>query len=355
MSFRFNEPRFLTLMPFVVIIALFFMWRSDPNLPVHNERFMAFGTMMDISIVGASRELSEQAVDQLEKDFQQMHQLWHAWDPGPVGRANQLISEGKTFAAPTSIIPLIITGQKLAQQSDNLFNPAIGQLINAWGFHKTPEGERKPPAEDLIKKLVNKKPLMSDLHIDGFYLSSSNPAVKLDFGAYGKGVGIDQSIETLRNMGIDNAIINAGGDMRIIGTRDGKPWRIAVRSPDSSEVLGVINARDDESIFTSGDYERKFSYQGKRYHHIIDPRTGYPAEGVSSVTVIHTDATTADAAATAIFVAGPKDWHRIAKQMGIRYVLMIDKQGTLHMNPAMQKRIDLLTKKYKIEISDPLT
>ena len=150
---------------------------------------------------------------------------------------------------------------------------------------------------------------MSDLHIDGIHLSSTNPTVQLDFGAFGKGYGIDLAIEKLRKMGIENAIVNAGGDLRAIGSRSGTPWRIAIRRPSGAGVLGVIKTDSDESIFTSGDYERNFVWQGVRYHHIIDPRTGYPAKGVSSVTVIHTDATTADAAATALFVAGMKDWH----------------------------------------------
>lgn len=196
---------------------------------------------------------------------------------------------------------------------------------------------------------------MSDLDIDGFKLSSSNPAVKLDFGAYGKGYGIDRAIESLKDMGIHNAIINAGGDLRAIGSRAGTPWRIAIKKPTGMAVLGVIKTDTDESVFTSGDYERNYAYEGKRYHHIIDPRTGYPAEGVASVTVIHTDATTADAAATALFVAGTSDWHRIARQMGIKYVLVIDSQGTLHMNPAMQKRIELLKTDNKIIISPPLS
>jgi thiamine biosynthesis lipoprotein len=355
MNFRFKEPRILAWMPLIVIVGLFLLWRSTPDLPVHNERFMAFGTLMDVSIVGVSKELSESAVAQLEKDFAQMHDLWHAWNPGPLGRVNQLIAEGQTFSAPTSVLPLIEIGQQLAEKSDNLFNPAIGQLINEWGFHSdNPEGN-KPPSDELIQKLVKLNPKMSDLHIDGFKLSSSNPAVQLDFGAFGKGFGIDRAIETLREMGINNAIINAGGDLRAIGSRAGTPWRIAIKRPTGTGVLGVIKTETDESIFTSGDYERFYVYKGKRYHHIIDPRSGYPAKGISSVTVIHSDATTADAAATALFVAGLEDWHRIARQMGIRYVLIIDSEGTLHMNPAMQKRIELIESDNKIVISPPLT
>lgn len=355
MNFRFREPTILAWMPVVVVVLLFILWRSTPQLPVHNDRFMAFGTLMDVSIVGVSQELSEKAVEQLEQDFRQMHDLWHAWNPGPLGRVNQLISAGQTFSAPTSVIPLIKTAQELSEKTDHMFNPAIGKLIDTWGFHNDNPENQTPPKHATIQKLLRLNPKMSDLNIDGYKISSSNPAVQLDFGAFGKGYGIDIAIQTLQEMGIENAIINAGGDLRAIGSRSGTPWRIAIKKPTGMAVLGVIKTDSDESIFTSGDYERNYTYKGKRYHHIIDPRTGYPVEGVASVTVIHSDATTADAAATALFVAGKKDWHRIARQLGIKYVLMIDSEGVLHMNPAMQDRIELINAKNKIVISPPLS
>jgi thiamine biosynthesis lipoprotein len=178
--------------------------------------------------------------------------------------------------------------------------------------------------------------------------------VQLDFGAVGKGYGVDLAIDRLKSMGISNAIVNAGGDLRAIGSRAGNPWRIAIRDPDGGGIFALLSVTGDESVFTSGNYERNFTWEGKLYSHIIDPRTGYPAQGTASVTVIHSNATTADAAATALFVAGPKNWHRIAKQMGIKYVLLIDEQGVAYMNPAMRDRIKLQKTPKKIVISDPL-
>jgi thiamine biosynthesis lipoprotein len=195
---------------------------------------------------------------------------------------------------------------------------------------------------------------MSDIEVEGILIRSKNPAVKLDFGAIGKGYGIDLAVAHLRELGIDNAIVNAGGDLRAIGDRSGQPWRIAIRRPTGG-VFGIIGVSGDESVFTSGDYERNFIYEGKTYHHIIDPRTGWPAEGTRAVTVIHTDGTTADAAATALFVAGPDHWYEIAKRMGIRYVLLLDSEGTVHMNPEMAERIELMDRDADTELSPPLS
>lgn len=322
--------------------------------PVYNTRFLAFGTLMDLSIIGVDQATAQRASRALEEDFAFMHQAWHAWDPGPMERVNQLLASGQPFAAPPSVFPLLELGKKYAEQSGNLFNPAIGNLVNLWGFHTDSPECRPPPPPEAIAALVKAAPKMSDIEIDGLMLHGSNAEVRLDFGAFGKGYGIDLAIAHLQELGVHNAIVNAGGDLRAIGDRDGQPWRIAVRRPTGGGVFAIIRISGDESVFTSGDYERNFIYDGKSYHHIIDPRTGYPAEGTRSVTVVHSNAVTADAAATALFVAGPNAWFEIARNMGLRYVLLIDDAGTINMTPAMAKRIEILDKDPDIRLSEPL-
>jgi len=338
----------------VLLLAALLVPGCRGETPVYTTRFLAFGTLIDLSIVGVHREDAERASQLVERDFQFMHRAWHAWEPGPMGRVNRLLAEGATFAAPPSVLPLVNKSIEYAERSGNLFNPAIGHLVDLWGFHTDSPECRPPPAAADIKRLVAANPRMSDIHAEGILMRCDNPAVKLDFGAIGKGYGIDIAVAHLRELGIRNAILNAGGDLRAIGDRDGQPWRIAIRRPTGG-VFAIIGVSGDESVFTSGDYERNFIYEGKTYHHIIDPRTGWPAEGTHSVTVLHTDATAADAAATALFVAGPKDWYKVAKRMGIGYVLLLDTEGTIHMNPEMAERVELMDKELDIELSPPLS
>jgi len=168
-------------------------------------------------------------------------------------------------------------------------------------------------------------------------------------GAMAKGVAVDRAIDYLKSLGINNAIVNAGGDLKAIGRHGERPWHVGIRDPrkncgqqnQADCIIAELDVNDDEAVFTSGDYERFFEYQGKRYHHIIDPRSGYPANKSTSVTVIHHDAGTADAAATALFIAGPEQWPEIARDMGIKYVMLVDKQGRIYMTPAMAARIKL--------------
>ncbi|BAO45500.1 FAD:protein FMN transferase [Thiolapillus brandeum] len=340
---------------FLILLTAFALAACEKNEPVHNSRFLAFGTLTDVSIVGVPRNKAIAAVESLEQDFTIMNHAWHAWAPGPLTRTNKLLAEGKRFALPPSVLVLMQKSAELAKQSDNLFNPAIGRLIRLWGFQRDTLGEWQPPDEKAVKELVNAHPSMDDIVIDGIHAQCSNPLVQLDFGAIGKGYGIDLAIEHLKEMGIRNAIVNSGGDLRAIGSRGGHPWRIAIRGASGSGILGFLYVSGDESVFTSGNYERNYLWKGRIYHHIIDPRSGYPARGTRSVTVIHDNATVADAAATALFVAGPRHWQRIARQMGIKYVLLVDENNIVHMNPAMAKRVHLMDRNQPVEISPPLT
>lgn len=348
-----KHPRHLLIISAGVLIATL-IGACTRDLPSQYFRLLTFGTIVELEIIGVDPQTAQNAYQALQQDFDLMHKAWHAWEPGPVGRINQYIREGKSLSAPPSVLPLLRVSQDLAKKSDYLFDPGIGKLIDLWGFHESEFKPHAPPDKESIAAVLNKRPSIRDVHLDGLHLSCDNPEVQLDFGAIGKGYGVDRAIERLKAMGISSAIVNAGGDLRAIGSRAGNPWRIAIRDPDGGGIFALLSVTGDESVFTSGNYERNFSWGGRLYHHIIDPRTGYPAEGSASVTVIHSDATTADAAATALFVAGPKDWHRIAKQMGIKYVLLIDTEGRAYMNPAMKKRLKLQKTPKEIIVSDPL-
>ncbi len=322
---------------------------------LHHAQLFSFGTLVDVSLWDVTPAQVEKAERIIHEELRAMHQTWHAWQPGPLTETNRRLQEGVEFDCPPELLPLILQAKTLYRRSGGLFNPAIGKLVALWGFHEDAPPSGPPPAISAIRGLVDSKPGMEDLVVNGHKLHSDNPAVQLDFGAFAKGYAVDRIIERLRKLGIENAIINAGGDLRAIGRHGERPWRIGIRDPRGSGVLASVELAGDESVFTSGDYERFYEYEGKRYHHIIDPRTGFPARGVTSVTVIHGNAAEADAAATALFVAGPDHWHETARAMGINLVMLVDDKGKIHMNPAMAERIHFETiDKPEIVLSEPL-
>lgn len=329
---------------------------QQTSQPLHQQQLFTFGTLIDITLVSNNPQQAQQAIDELSTEFDRLHELWHPWEGGALARANQQLSSSVTFATAPSVITLIQQSQQLSKQSDGLFNPAIGQLIKLWQFDQLDNEsfQFQLPEPDAIKTLVHQNPRMTDIIIERSQdseprIHSINPSVSLDFGAFAKGVAIETMIRKLKTRNIHSALINAGGDLKVLGTKNGTPWRIGIKNPEyspkpsSNPVLAAIDLHNEESLFTSGNYERFFEFQGQRYHHIIDPRSGYPAKGTRSVTVLAKDAGLADAASTALFIAGPKQWPDIARKMGIDHVMLVDEDNRIYLSPAMAQRIELLT------------
>ena len=329
------------LCTFFLLLLFTLLSVSCDKEPVQESKrtILKFGTLIDVTLYNVEPSLAQKTLDQIEANFNQYHADWTSWQDSPLTRANQKLASDQTVQLHPSIIPLIRKSQALSKSSHGLFNPGINQLIRLWQFHRSDEPDIQPPSHQSILEWLQKKPGMNDLELDHQQLHSNNPATQLNFGAFAKGYAIDLCFDYLQSMGIDNAVINAGGDLSVRGQHGERPWKIGIRHPREDHIIAWLEARDQESIFTSGDYERFYNYKGQRYHHILDPRTGYPAKGSTSVTVIHNNAGTADAAATALFVAGPEQWQEIAQSMGIEYVMLIDTQGTIHMTTKMAQRI----------------
>lgn len=302
-----------------------------------------FGTMVDIAVYDTEPQIAEQAISQVEQTFQTMHHEWHAWEKGGiVSKINQAIASKQSLEVPKSVKNFILKSQELSKQSQGLFDPGIGSLISLWGFHSE-EWKGPPPTNQQIEHWLANKPSIADISFNKNQLSSQNPHVQMDFGGNAKGLAIDIALASLKKAGIKSALVSIGGDIKVMGSKNNQAWSIGIQNPKNlNKALAQITLQDNESIVTSGNYQRFFEWQGKRYSHILDPNTGYPANSFSSVTVIHNDATTADAAATALLIAGPERWEAVAKSMGITQAFLIDGKGTILQTKAMAKRVKLL-------------
>lgn len=341
--------RFKFLFSTFIFVFLLSACQQEPEPEEHKSTMMVFGTLVTITLWDVEEDKANEAISAVADDLSFMHEAWHPWRPGPMGRMNQLLGMAGEFTGNISVIPLIEKSRTLSEQSQGLFNPALGKLVKLWGFHQEDMFASFPPPQKEIDKLLAANPQISDIRIDDVRISNDNPAVRLDLGAIAKGEAVERSIDYLQSIGIDHAMINAGGDLKAIGRHGDRPWHIGVRHPrkqcqeenQAECLIARLDVRDNEAVFTSGDYERYFEDNDKRYHHILDPRTGYPADETTSVTVIHHDGATADAAATALFIAGPEQWPQIARNMGIEHVMLVDKQGRVYLTPSMAERIEL--------------
>lgn len=319
----------------------------------HNEaqtferQFLSLGTLVNIEIAGAEPAQAQSASHAVQTMLDAFTEQWRPHGTGELADINAALAAGEPIALSADAQALIAQATTLSVRSQGLFNPAIYRLVHVWGFDVEDRAALPPPPAAEIATLVAAQPHMTDLQVQNGVLRSTNPAVQLDFGAYAKGVAVDRAIALLREHGIRNAIVNAGGDLRAIGQYVGpdgaRPWRIGIRHPRAEGFIAAVQVSGDECVFTSGDYERFFMYEGVRYHHILDPRNGYPATDFASVTVIHTDGATADAAATALVVAGEDEWRAVARAMGITQIMLVTRDGRILCTPAMCARTEILT------------
>jgi len=329
------------LLPLLLIFSLFISACGDSER-ARQAKFYAFGTEIDVSLYGVDAETADKTVDALEQAFNNVNDTWHAWKPSTLTRLNEAIAAGDSVEIKPEVAAVIEEAALYARDSQHLFNPAAGKLFELWGYHQDNWFEsRPPPAQEEIDAWLAAAPTMDDIQIKDGVLSSDNRMVKLGFGGFAKGTAVDAAIASLKQQGIENAIINIGGDLRAIGSHGKRPWRIGIRHPrQEGGMIASVAIQGDESVFTSGDYERFFTYEGIRYPHILDPRTGQPARDNISVTVIHTQAARADAAATALVVAG-EDWPQIAASLGVDHVMLMRADGQIEMTAAMAEQVRL--------------
>jgi thiamine biosynthesis lipoprotein len=295
----------------------------SPQEAETRHRFMAMGTLVEVAVYGVPAAEAEAAAAEVEALFHELHRAWQPQGDGALGELNRALQATPgALPADPDLERLLAEATRLARVTGGLFDPTIGALVQLWGFGSAEGVPAAPPPAAAVAAWLETRPLQYDL------------------GGFAKGVAVDRAIALLRARGIEHAIVNAGGDLRAIGHKGERPWRIGIRAPrDAAGVMAALETGEDEAVFTSGDYERFFDYEGRHYHHILDPRSGYPAAGLVSVTVLHTDAGLADAAATALMVAGPEAWPEVATQLGLEAVMVVREDGAIELTPAMQPRI----------------
>jgi len=221
----------------------------------------------------------------------------------------------------TDLEAVLRQAETIRSRSEGAFTPTILPLSRLW----RPTQARVPEAAAIEEAIEN-------VTRGGVVLPSAGwgeitPTTQLDLGGIAKGYAVDQAVRTLRAAGVTSGIVDAGGDLRLLGSRDGHPWRIGIPDPSHPERIARIVYVRDAAVATSGDYERFFVVDSVRYHHLVDPRTGYPARESRSFTVVLPDGMSADAAATAGFVLGPEPGLDFASRIGAD-ALAVDSTGS---------------------------
>jgi len=328
-----------------LILAGALLLAACGRTPVQEQQAYVFGTRVEVLVVSADPAQGRQAIAAVLQEFDRMHRAYHAWQPSELSDLNLAIAEGQPQQVAPELAGFIGEAQQLSQQGDYLFDPGIGQLISLWGF-QADEFKAELPEEAKIKAWLANKPSIADLTISDDLVASSNKNVALDFGGYLKGVALDRATGILRAQGIDNALINIGGNVMVLGSKQGRKWRVGIQHPRQPGPMATVALEDGEAIGTSGDYQRYFEVDGKRYPHLLDPRTGYPADHTQAVTVLIPGGakagTRSDAASKPMFIAGPDAWRAMARKMEIGMVLRVDRDNRVFVSEALRPRLEFV-------------
>lgn len=336
-----------------LILACLLLLAACGRTPVQEQQAFVFGTRVEVLVVSADPAQGRQAIASVLREFDRMHRAYHAWQPSELSDLNLAIAQGRPQQVSPELAGFISEAQDLSRQGDYLFDPGIGQLIRLWGFQADEFKAEVPPAADIAAWLAN-KPSIANLKIAGNTITSSNRHVALDFGGYLKGVALDRAAAILREQGIHNALINIGGNVMALGSKQGRKWRVGIQHPRQPGPMATVALEDGEAIGTSGDYQRFFEVDGKRYPHLLDPRSGYPADHTQAVTVLIPGGakagTRSDAASKPIFIAGPDAWRAMAKQMEIGLVLRVDRDNRVFVTEALYPRLEFVGERPEIII-----
>ncbi len=310
--------------------------------PLYREQAYVFGTLVEIAIQGEPEAKARQAAAQVLSEFDRLHRRLHAWQPGELETLNAAFARGpEAVPVADDLAAMLRDASAWWRRSDGLFNPAIGNLVRLWGFHADAYVPRLPDEAE-VHRLVQAAPRMDDLILTPGRVASRNPAVRLDLGGYAKGYALDRAATILRQAGVRNALVNIGGNIIALGRKGDRPWRVGIQHPRRGGALATLDLHDGEAIGTSGDYQRFFELEGRRYCHLIDPRNGRPVQGVQAVTVIARGphaGVASDAASKPLFIAGPDGWRAMAGRLGIVEALLIDAEGRVSLTEAMATRL----------------
>lgn len=301
-----------------------------------------FGTRVEVAVYGSEYARADAAMAAVLREFDRLHRAYHAWEPSELTALNDALARGESLEVSPELAAMLRDAQRMAASGDELFDPALGGLIELWGFHSdTFVPVRPDPAA--LAALKAAQPRMRDLVIDGNRVSSRNRAVKIDLGGYAKGYALDRAAAILREQGIHNALINIGGNILALGGKGGQPWRIGVQHPRQPATLATMPLYDGEAVGTSGDYQRYFELDGVRYAHLIDPRTGEPARATQALTVLVTPrpnvGALSDAASKPAYLAGD-GWREQTRHFAIDHALRVGAGGRIEVTRALRARLE---------------
>lgn len=287
------------------------------------------GTAVELIAEGPEEPALRNAAEGAFREMQRLSDMMSHYDPRSVVSAINDAAGVHPVAVPPELAQVLAQARRVSERTAGAFDVTIGGL-RAWRFR--PGEERVPPAAEIAAQLA--KVDYRKLEIDAKSAFLAETGMRIDLGGIAKLYILEAGRRTLEAHGVRRALVNGGGD--VVAHSDGAPWRVGVRDPRAPErLLGSVQLVRG-CVAASGDYERFFLGEGKRLHHILDPRTGYPAEGVRGVTLVAPDIEAVNGLGPAIMVLGEAAGRKLMLQAGNVQGLIVDARGELWISPGMR-------------------
>ncbi|WP_337866469.1 FAD:protein FMN transferase [Ignavibacterium sp.] len=310
------------------LIGFFIARNSGSEQNTFKRTQILLGTVVEIQVRNKDEKKAEDAIAKALAEVKRIDDLFTTYnEESPIWKINK--SNETLFKVDNEIFNLLVLCDSVTKLSDGCFDVSLDNLTKAWGFYTD------------NPHLAAKTAIDSALSFSGWNnieLKENETIIRrnqvgFNFGAIAKGYAVDKAIEVLKKSGITNALVNAGGEIKVIGS----DWKVGIQHPrDERGIIAVIKLNNN-TVATSGDYEQFFEQNGNRYHHIIDPKTGYPAKGMQSVTIINESNTFADALATAVFVMGKEKGMKLIEGLDNTEAMIINDEGKIFYSSGFEK------------------
>ncbi len=324
------------MLKFLLLFTVVFSISEMNAQNIFHQKLKLMGSRFDIYVVAPDSLTANKNIETAVMEISRIEKIISSWDQNSETSLINSNAGVKPVKVSSELFDLIKRSIAISKLTDGAFDITYASMDRIWRFDGT---MKEFPSEDEIQKSVAKVGYKNIiLNTDKGTVFLPIKGMKIGFGAIGKGYSADKAKALLISKGVEAGIINASGDMNTWGKKpDGEEWKVAITNPLNKNRAFALLPITDGAVVTSGNYEKYVVFNGIRYSHIIDPRTGYPATGIISATVFAPSAELADALATSIFVMGTEVGIDRINQLPKIECIIIDDKGDIHTS----KNIDI--------------
>lgn len=323
------------LMRIYLTLLLLTTYPSLSSAEWHSQYWDIMGTRVGVELWHPNSVTAKKAIQAVQSEMLRIDKAMSPFiEASEVSLINREAAK-RPVKISHELFTLIQKAQEISEQSNGTFDITFASIGYLYNYRK----HQRPSKKVIKKNLSNINYKSITLNSSHFEIAFSRQGVRIDLGGIAKGHAVDRSIKKLTQLGIQHALVSAGGDSRLIGDKKGKPWVTGIRHPRHKGKYVAILPLENTAISTSGDYERFFIENNVRYHHIIQPKTGLSATSSQSVTVLGPASTTADALSTTLFILPTKKALNLINSLPLYEAIIINKAGVLHYSSGLEQPV----------------